>query len=114
MANTERIQANNAALREAIEMAEALPDGGGLETCEVNVLVNGYAEVYYTDGSGSPVFETIDYPGKSITVLKNSSVFAFGDFDPEGTTLPFNETLWEYGYPVIHVPESGVIDLSID
>ena len=30
MTNTERIQANNAELREAIEMAENLPDAGGV------------------------------------------------------------------------------------
>lgn len=30
MTNTERIQANNEELREAIEMAESLPDAGGM------------------------------------------------------------------------------------
>lgn len=54
MTNTERIQANNAELRECIEMAENLPEAGGEPTPTqektVNIAENGTVEVTPDDG----------------------------------------------------------------
>lgn len=51
MTNTERIEANNAELRELIEAAEALPDAGGMSFTvdETLSFENGVLSVNTTD-----------------------------------------------------------------
>lgn len=57
MTNTERIQANNAELREAIEMAESLPDAGqggiSFTTDETLSFENGVLRVNTADAAES-------------------------------------------------------------
>lgn len=100
MTNLERIQANNAELREAIEMAESLPNagsggGGSIETCTLtvesgilqeDVSMNGYDPlIIYTDGSSNIVTDVLPLATElrvgtaNYTVAKNTIVyFAYG------------------------------------
>lgn len=79
MANKERIQANNAELREAIEMAENLPsagEGGGGGVCTVD-LTTGDLMVFllsYNNGT-ERVEEWREAPvNEELTVRKNSAI----------------------------------------
>lgn len=82
MTNSERIQANNAELREAIQMAESLPDagsGGGVELVPVTIRglsSGGILQMRFSDGSDSylTAATTAIATSKTVDVLKNSIV----------------------------------------
>ena len=65
MTNTERIQANNAELREAIEMAEKLPEAGGVANPvieQLSITENGtYTAPEGVDGY-SPITVNVPIP----------------------------------------------------
>ena len=80
MTNTERIQANNAELREAIQMAEDLPDAGGGAVVKpiiepLEVIKNGtYTAPNGVDGY-SPV--VVDVPSGGADILENLTSLYF-------------------------------------
>lgn len=125
MTNNERIQANNAELREAIELAEKLPDAGSggtptpTQEKTVDITENGTVEVIPDDGYAlSKVTANVDVPipdgyivpsgTKDITSNGTHSVTEFESVDvnvpiPDGYIVPSGE---------IEITENGTHDVT--
>ena len=99
MSNTERIQANNAELREAIEMAEKLPEADislNVEGASVGQIV----KIASVDEAGKPTtWEAVEMPSGSndeytfyseVTLEEDANSFTFTE-DAEGNPLALDE-----------------------
>ena len=128
--NTERIQANNAELREAIQMAESLPNGSSVETCDITFILHYDYDTtlltYTAVESGEIVTKYVDWNGFEYdhdgsspvlmvtlrNVMKNSIV-QVSEFVPLAFTCEnaeaeaISEHLAEYGFYNYHIKVLG-------
>ncbi len=129
MTNTERITANNAELREAIELAENLPDVGGVAEAvieELTVTENGTNAAPDGVDGYSPITVNVEASGGRIThddiatagitgdiVLSTSSVAGYSFVNHQGITSLYAPNVTSVGtYAFYGTGLTGALDLS--
>lgn len=121
MANKERIQANNAELREAIEMAENLPsagEGGGGGVCTVDLTTGDLTVFWLGYNNGTEWVEELpDAPvNEELTVRKNSTIIVLyqsGANGGEATIYGGATLLFDDGYcAVFEVTDNCTIEIT--
>lgn len=119
MTNTERIQANNAELREAIEMAESLPEAGGVANPVIeplSVTENGtYTAPEGVDGY-SPITVNVPIPDGYIKPSGTKEITENGTHDAKAyESVNVNVPIPEgYIQPsgTLEVTENGTFDVT--
>jgi hypothetical protein len=95
MTNTERIQAHNAELREAIEMAEKLPDAGGGDSEIVDAILDGTITELASDATSLSDYALANR--KNLTSISLPNVKTIGQY-------AFSRSGFTYGYVNISLP----------